>query len=262
MVFFLLVVTTIIHFAYLFFHHKSLAYFNFQKKFLYFSKFPNEYYMITTGIKKLDYFLGGGIRGGIITDIFGSDGTGKSLLTMQISVNLMNSGNNVLFLDTTGGFRPERMVELIETRQFNPSILDKMKISRVTNTSEQIQILSKIQKSNEFSLVIVDNVTDLFSFEYSKKEQQLEKRILFMNYMHELSRIAIEKKIPIIVTNMIRKIDDQETENLEKPINIFTHLKIKLKKIDSKYMGQVLPSFTDKKEFSYLITKEGLVESS
>lgn len=218
--------------------------------------------MITTGIKKLDSLLGGGIREGVITDIFGSEGTGKSLLATQISINSLNLGNRVLFLDTTGGFRPERMLELIKHRHYSSSILDNMKISRITNTSEQINVISKIQNTDEFSMIIVDNVTDLFSFEYSKKEHQLEKRILFANYMHDLSRLAIEKKIPVIVINIMRKIDSKQTENLANAIDIFTHLKIRLEKINSKYKGQVFPSFGPKKEFSYLITKEGLVEAS
>jgi len=45
--------------------------------------------MISTGIKKLDNYLGGGIKGGIITDIFGATGTGKTQLTMQIMVELL-----------------------------------------------------------------------------------------------------------------------------------------------------------------------------
>ena len=68
----------------------------------------------------------------------------------------------------------------------------------------------------------------LFSFEYGKEEQNLEKNVTFMEFMHELSLIAIEKKLPIVVTNIIRKIDDLEIENLSKAISIFTHLKIKL----------------------------------
>src|SRR3989304_4219020 len=135
-------------------------------------------HMISTGIKKLDHFLGGGIKSGIITDIFGA------------------------------------------------------------------------------------TVTDLFSFEFNKEDQNLEKNVTFMEYMHELSFISIQKKLPIIVTNMIRQIDDLEKENLAKPISMFTHIKIKLLKKETKYFGEIFPSFLQKKEFVYQITKEGLVDSS
>ncbi len=217
--------------------------------------------MISTGIKKLDNYLGGGIKGGIITDIFGATGTGKTQLTMQISINSLLNGNQVLFQDTTGQFRPERMLDLIKIRNLETNLLDRVKVGRITNSSEQIQFLSKI-KDQDFSLVVIDNVSDLFSFEYGKEEQNLEKNVTFMQYMHELSLISIQKKLPIVVTNIIRKIDDLEIENLDKSISMFTHMKIKLSKIDKKYSCEIFPSFLEKKEFPYQITKAGLIESS
>jgi len=115
---------------------------------------------------------------------------------------------------------------------------------------------------DNFSLIIIDNITDLFSFEYSKELQVLEKNILFMRYMHDLSLIAIQKRIPIVITNMIRKIDKTEKENLYNSISLFTHLKINLIKKDAKYFGEIMPSFHEKRLFSYLITEEGLVDAS
>ncbi|MFB3048427.1 MAG: ATPase domain-containing protein [Nitrosopumilaceae archaeon] len=218
--------------------------------------------MISTGIKKLDQILDGGIKNGIITDIFGARGTGKTHLAMQISINSLQNGGTVLFLDTTGEFRPERMLEIIKTRHLEPSLLENVKVGRVTNTGEQIQYLSKIKEMDNFSLIIIDNITDLFSFEYSKELQVLEKNILFMRYMHDLSLIAIQKRIPIIITNMIRKIDKTEKENLYNSISLFTHLKINLIKKDAKYFGEIMPSFQEKRLFSYLITEEGLVDAS
>ncbi|MGQ0791466.1 MAG: ATPase domain-containing protein [Nitrosopumilaceae archaeon] len=217
--------------------------------------------MISTGIKKLDHFLDGGIKSGIITDIFGATGTGKTQLAMQITINSLLQGGQVLFQDTTGQFRPERMLDMIKTRNLEPNILDRVKVGRITNASEQIQYLSKIKETN-FSLVVIDNVTDLFSFEFNKEDQNLEKNVTFMEYMHELSFISIQKQLPIIVTNMIRQFDDLEKENLAKSISLFTHIKIKLLKKETKYFGEIFPAFLQKKEFVYQITKEGLVDSS
>ena len=218
--------------------------------------------MINTGIKKLDQLLDGGIKNGIITDIFGANGTGKTQLAMQISINSLKQGGKILFLDTTGEFRPERMLEIIKYQNLNSSLLDNVSVGRITNTAEQIHFLSKLTQMNNFSLVVIDNVSDLFSFEYSKKEQILEKNSSFMKYMHDLSLIAIQKKIPIVVTNIVRNIGDLELENLDKSISMFTHLKIKLIKNGNGYVGEIFPSYLGKRKFSYLITSEGLTESS
>jgi len=217
--------------------------------------------MIPTGIKKLDQFLGGGIKNGMITDIFGANGSGKTQLAMQISINSLLHGGQVLFQDTTGEFRPERMLEIIKAKKMNSNLLNKIKVSRITNTSEQIQDISKIRESNSFSLVIIDNISALFSFEYSKEEQTLEKNILFMKYMRDLSLTAIQNKIPIVITNVTRNIDNLEIDNLEKSISMFTHLKIRLSKEGQKCKGEIF-SPLEKYEFSYVISSAGLHDFS
>ncbi|NWK02199.1 recombinase RecA [Marine Group I thaumarchaeote] len=216
--------------------------------------------MIKTGLKELDQFLGGGIKEGLVTNISGQSATGKTQLTFQICLNALHSGKDVLFQDTTGEFRPERLVEMMQLRKINPSLLDKIKVSRITNTAQQIQCFSKIPLKS-YSLIIVDSVTDLFSFEYSKKEQFLEKHISFMKYMQNLSSIAIDGKIPIIITNMVRTINKHEKENLEESISMYTHTKIKLSKNSDGYLCQVISPFV-KKKFQYTITSSGLTSES
>jgi len=216
--------------------------------------------MIKTGLKELDKFLGGGIKEGLITSISGQSATGKTQLIFQICVNALHNGKEILFQDTIGEFRPERLVEMMQLQKINSSLLDKIKVNRITNTAQQIDCLSKTSPER-YSLIIVDSVTDLFSFEYSKKEQSLEKYISFMKYMHNLSSIAIDGKIPIIITNMVRTINKHEKENLEESISMYTHTKIKLSKNSNGYLCQVISPFV-KKKFQYTITSSGLTSES
>ena len=214
--------------------------------------------MIETGLKELDKFLGGGIKEGLITSISGQSATGKTQLIFQICVNALHNGKEILFQDTIGEFRPERLVEMMQLQKINSSLLDKIKVNRITNTAQQIDCLSKTSPER-YSLIIVDSVTDLFSFEYSKKEQSLEKYISFMKYMHNLSSIAIDGKIPIIVTNIVRTVNKHEKENLEESISMYTHTKIKLSKGDNGYFCQAISPF-DNKKFQYTITSSGITD--
>ncbi|MBI2628802.1 hypothetical protein HYW74_01835 [Candidatus Pacearchaeota archaeon] len=125
--------------------------------------------MIATGIQKLDELLGGGIRDSIITDIFGPNGTGKTQLTLQICVNALTNNGVILYQDTTGGFRPERLLERVKAKNMDQKLLDRVTVGRITNTAEQINYIDKILEINNICLVVIDNVTDLFSFEYSRK---------------------------------------------------------------------------------------------
>jgi len=216
--------------------------------------------MISTGLQKLDKFLSGGIPDGIIVDIFGGRGSGKTLLSFQLMINSIKNGGNVLYLDTSGGFRPERILEIQKKLKIDIDLLEKITVSRITNTSEQIKSLQNIAENN-FSLIVIDNITDLFSYEYQSDESVFEKNSLFMKYMHELSKFAITNKIPIVVTNMIRTMDDKEVEHMQSAIDPFTHIKIHLFKNSSNFTGEIYWALK-KEKFSYTITKIGLSDDT
>jgi DNA repair protein RAD51 len=216
--------------------------------------------MISTGLQKLDKFLAGGIPDGVVVDIFGENGTGKTLLLLQLLINSIKNGGNVLYLDTTGGFRPERILEIQKESEIDMNLLEKITVSRISNKSEQIKSISNLKESN-FSLIVIDNITDLFSYEYQNNESIFEKNSLFMKYMHHLSNFAITKKIPIVFTNMIRNMEDKEIENMRNAIDPFTHIKIHLFKNSSKYNGQIYWALKNE-NFSYTINKIGLSDNS
>ena len=214
--------------------------------------------MISTGLQKLDDFLSGGIPNGVIVDIFGGNGTGKTQLLLQLSINSIKNGGHVLYLDTTGGFRPERILQIQKQFEQEFDFLKRITVSRLTNTSEQINSIRNLQK-DEYSLIVIDNVTDLFSYEYKKDESTFEKNSLFMKYMHELAEFAITKKIPLVITNMIRTIEGKEIENMKRAIDPYTHIKIHLSKNSSKFKGEIY--WAQKKEnFSYNIHSSGLTD--
>ncbi len=216
--------------------------------------------MICTGLQKLDNFLSGGIPPGVIVDIFGGNGTGKTLLSLQLTINSIKNGGNVLYLDTTGEFRPERILEIQKESEICINLLEKIMVSRVTNTSEQVKSLKNLER-NDFSLIVIDNITDLFSFEYPNKESSFEKNSIFMKYMRELSKFAITKKIPIVITNMIRNIEGREIENMKTAIDPFTHIKIHLSKNLSESTGKIYWALK-KESFSYTISRIGISDDN
>ena len=216
--------------------------------------------MISTGLKKLDQFLSGGIPNGVVVDIFGANGTGKTQLALQLTKNSIKTGGDVLYYDTTGGFRPERILQIKNNFENPENFLKHITVSRITNTFEQIKSIENLQNQT-FSLIVIDNVTDLFSFEYKKIESTHEKNSLFMKYLHKLSQYAIANQIPIVLTNMVRNIEKEEFENMKNAIDPFTHIKIHLFKNSPGYEGKVYWALS-KENFSYLINKHGLFDTN
>ncbi len=213
--------------------------------------------MISTGHEKLDSLLGGGVRPSAITDIYGAAGTGKTQLVKRIAANSVVSGKRVFFVDTTGKFRPERVLEMVRD-QNRPDSLDSLYVMRATSSSEQSDALRALE-SKEPDLVVVDSASDLYSFEYGREAQSALKNSLFMQYMHELSSIALRLGIPVIITNVIREFDGVVRENLQPAIRQFTHARIGLSKVGTGFVGRVmLPGKTA--EFAYVLGPAGLCE--
>ena len=130
--------------------------------------------MISTGIAGLDNLLGGGIAHGLVTDIFGPAGSGKTQLALQICTIAL--GGKIIYQDTTGTFRPERMLQIMRAKKMPEALLENMIVARITNTAEQVESLGRIPEIRP-GLVVIDNISDLFSFEYSSESSSLARHV-------------------------------------------------------------------------------------
>ncbi|HEX2106523.1 MAG TPA: ATPase domain-containing protein [Nitrososphaera sp.] len=198
---------------------------------------------ISTGSKEIDDLLGGGIHTGMITDIYGQSGSGKSQFCFTLCANYARSSANILFIDTMGTFRPERIMEISASKM----TLEKINYIRVFTTREQSNATKKIIELQS-KLVVIDSLTSLFSTEYSGSERHRA----IMKYMHELATLAINLPCAIVVTNMIRNappialadptgrnlaqavVPWQQREFLGSSVSIYSHVKIKLEIVDSE----------------------------
>jgi DNA repair protein RAD51 len=216
--------------------------------------------MISSQIDSLDKIFSGELQNGIITEISGLRGTGKTQLALQFAIEPLSNNKKILFIDTTVEFRPERFLQMIQSRNLSPSLLENLHVSRVTDTQKQIEVLKSFEKDS-FSLLIIDNVTDLFSFEYSKKEHLIEKNLNFGNYMINLSKLALSKNMPIIITNQILSYDEKNYERMHAQLENYVHQKIQLEKIKNNYACKVITPFIQETKFDYKITNSGIEET-
>jgi RecA/RadA recombinase len=214
--------------------------------------------IISTGSLSLDGLLGGGIRTGLLTDVYGPSGTGKSQLCFSLCVNsakYLKQKEMIMFIDTVGTFRPERISE-IARQERNNEILDKIIFIRAFSTNDQINSLRKIYDIKPM-LIIIDSATSLFSTEY----RGAARHLVLMNHLHELSFAAINFDCAVVITNMVRNvpfvrtITDQGDNNVNKVIkttttttsnsyqqrefmgtsvSIYSHIKLRLEIVNSE----------------------------
>ncbi|MGI0050269.1 MAG: ATPase domain-containing protein [Nitrososphaeraceae archaeon] len=168
---------------------------------------------ISTGSSNLDRFLRGGIRTGIITNIFGESGSGKSQFCFSICANLLkkNEDCKIIFIDTSGNFRPERILDI--TNKHNLSkILHNIHYIRPYSIKDQFDAIKKIYEIQP-KLVIIDTITSLIAIE----SKNISRHLILMKFIHQLAHIAINNNCAIVTTNMVRNIIYEN--GVYKPIN-------------------------------------------
>ena len=211
-------------------------------------------------IGSLDKLFSDGLKNGTITEISGLRGTGKTQFALQFGIEPLINNKKILFIDTTVEFRPERFLQMIKSRNLSANLLDNLQISRVTNTQEQLEILNNIP-DQDFSLLIVDNITDLFAFEYAKREYIIEKNNNFTNFMIKLSKIALLQNTPIIITNQILQKEDNKYQRMYMHLENYVHQKIQLEKTKNDFSCMISSPFIHDTKFNYKITNSGIQES-
>jgi RecA/RadA recombinase len=192
---------------------------------------------ISTGSKSIDSLLGGGVHTGMITDIYGESGSGKSQLCFTLCSNNSRRGFRTLFIDSAGTFRPERIAEISGSHL----ALEKISYIRVLTTKGQSNATRKIMEIQP-NLVIVDTLTSLFSVEYTGPARHLA----VMNYLHNLAIIAIRSGCAVVITNLVRTepmtiadqagrnvteaiIPSRQREYLGNSVSILSHMRVKLR---------------------------------
>lgn len=178
---------------------------------------------ISTGSGSLDALLGGGIRTGMLTDVYGPAGSGKSQLCFTLCANCVRAGNKAFFIDTAGTFRPERIAEIA-----GKDALDDITVVRALSTGDQMAAVDRAAGSDA-ALVVVDSLASLFSAEYSGAPRHLA----VMSHMHALALLAINAPCAVVATNMVRAVPQKdgagfEREYLSSTVSIHAHVRLKL----------------------------------
>jgi len=171
---------------------------------------------VTTGCKKIDNVLGGGIPAGSIALLYGEAETGKTTLAMQCAVNCTRKGYKTIFLDCDGTFSAKRLSQIAseDFKKIAPLII-LMKPSNFTEQTSAIDGLADyITKS--CGLVVIDTITSLYRVETSEKPEKTFKLNRELNrQMASLAQIAKTQRIPLIITSQVRSVVNETYVHVE-----------------------------------------------
>ena len=164
---------------------------------------------VSTGSREFDNLLGGGIETMSITEAFGEFRTGKTQLchTMCVTTQLPPTSGKVIYIDTEGTFRPERIAPIAERFGLDvSSVLDNIIYARAHTHEQQMSLLqSAAAKMSEdyYKLLIVDSLTALFRVDFSGRGELAERQVKLGQFLSALSKIADEFNCAVFYTNQV-----------------------------------------------------------
>lgn len=184
---------------------------------------------------------------------------------MACSSNVMpeNNGIKAVFVDCTGSFRPERIVEIAENRSINPKlVLENLYSVSVRSASAQISINQRFEEDSLFStcrLLIVDDITSNFVSDYSKENELPARQRALSLYARQLSYLANKRGLSVLVSNSVRSRGDLgEGETTGEILSTYSLYRLHFSRVDRKrYAELVQPSLSGNK-INFEINADGL----
>ncbi len=217
---------------------------------------------LSTGSDPIDSFLNGGIEKGIITNVFGESGSGKTNFCIQVAAEVSSRGGKVGYIDTEKGFSAERFVQVASEEE-----LEQIALMEPVSFDEQerdIESLHGLVEEEDVEVIVVDSLVSLYRLNangdnISEVNQRLSKQL------SELSKIARKEEIPVVVTNQVyTNFDEEGIELVGRDVpRYWSKCLLKLSNEDKnlrKIEIEKHRSLPEGKSMQFQITDEGLVE--
>ena len=165
---------------------------------------------LSAGSPGLDGLLGGGYEEGKITEVFGASNSGKTQLAMQATVMASARGWKSVYVDTESTFRPERVVQIAESRGMEAkAALESVYSLRARDVDAQTHVLERMAHDPRVSsakLVVVDTVTKNFTLEFPGKERTGRRQGALGAYLNRVAIDAYLNRRVVLLTNRVASI--------------------------------------------------------
>ncbi|MDQ3868358.1 MAG: DNA repair and recombination protein RadA, partial [Thermoproteota archaeon] len=145
-------------------------------------------------------------------------GSGKSQIchtlcaTARQPIEQGGLDGSIIYIDTEGTFRPERVEQIARARGLDPSqILKSVAVCKIYNSSHLELIVKDLGKYiNDFKakMVIIDSIISLHRAEFAGRGTLADRQQRLNNMLHRLVRLTEIYNIAIVITNQVQSSPD------------------------------------------------------
>ncbi|GBC93068.1 Protein RecA [bacterium HR15] len=195
---------------------------------------------IPTGSVALDMALGvGGIPRGRITEIYGSESSGKTTLGLHIIAEAQKRGGNALFVDAEHALDPDY------ARAIGVDV-ERLYISQPSTGDEALEIMDTLIRSGAFDVAVLDSVAALMP------RQELEGDIgdvtvgaqarLMSQALRKLGSSAAKTNTAVVFVNQIREkvgvmYGNPETTPGGRALKFWASVRLEVRRVDNIKQG-------------------------
>lgn len=166
---------------------------------------------LSTACTNLDEMLGGGIRQGEVTLIYGAAKTGKTTIALQCTVAAAQKHIKTIYLDCQNSFSTERFTQIASSDL--RAISSLIFIFKLHSFHEQTCLIENLDKylSDKTELIIIDTITSLYRLELQTPEHIFEANRILNRQLAYLNHIAKTSKAAILITSQVHDSLHEET---------------------------------------------------
>ncbi len=162
---------------------------------------------IPCGCKCIDELLGGGFENGIVTQLYGASGTGKTNICIQLAIETVRGGGKVVFIDTEG-FSAERFKQI--AGEDAKKIAGDIIIYEPTSLDQQYSAILELEKiiNEKIGLIILDSAALFYRLGLTTDDSSDENVALrreLVNQIGILHGIARKHGVAVVITNQVFK---------------------------------------------------------
>ena len=189
-----------------------------------------------SGSQMLNTLLQGGFECEALTELLGAFGSGKTQICHTAAVLATRPieegglGGSVLWIDTEGTIRTDRMEQIAKSRGLNfDEILDNKLIVIKSYSSAHlesiVEMLQKFIEEHNIKLVIVDSIMAQHRAEFPGMGMLADRQQRLSAVVSHLKRVAEQYKIAVLITNQVQDTPGVMFGNPQKPAggNVIGH---------------------------------------
>lgn len=172
-------------------------------------------YKMRTGSSAFDALLKGGFETGATWEIYGEFGAGKSQIAHSLAVKALQplaegglDSKNVIWIDTEGTFRPERIVQIATENGLDTNdVLKRIQLCRIINASNLelvVKELSTFIREMGVRFVVIDSIIAAHRVEFTGRGTLYDKQHRLNVLLKRLTDLTtIQPQLCIVFTNQV-----------------------------------------------------------